>query len=64
MANNPLTVLHELGQSIWLDYIDRGILNDGTLRTLIDRDRLAGLTSNPAIFEKAIAHGEIGRAHV
>lgn len=58
MANNPLTMLHELGQSIWLDYIDRGILNDGTLRTLIDRDRLAGLTSNPAIFEKAIAHGD------
>ncbi len=54
---NALTRLNSLGQSIWLDYIDRQILEDGTLAALIKADRLAGLTSNPAIFEKAIAHG-------
>lgn len=55
--SNSLTRLNGLGQSIWLDYIDRQILEDGTLAALIEGDRLAGLTSNPAIFEKAIAHG-------
>lgn len=54
MPRNPLVALAELGQSIWLDYIDRRLL-DGTLERLIREDRLAGLTSNPAIFEKAIA---------
>lgn len=54
MPRNPLVSLADLGQSIWLDYIDRRIL-DGTLARLIREDRLAGLTSNPAIFEKAIA---------
>ena len=56
MPRNPLVELAQLGQSIWLDHIDRRIL-DGTLARLIREDRLAGLTSNPAIFEKAIAHG-------
>ena len=46
----------QLGQSLWLDYIDRRILVDGTLQRLIAEDRVAGLTSNPAIFEKAITH--------
>lgn len=54
MPRNPLVTLAELGQSIWLDYIDRRLL-DGTLERLIREDRLAGLTSNPAIFEKAIS---------
>lgn len=45
-----------LGQSLWLDYIDRRILVDGTLERLIAEDRVTGLTSNPAIFEKAITH--------
>jgi len=57
MKTNPLIALSNLGQSIWLDYIDRQILQDGTLQGLIDKDHLAGLTSNPAIFEKAIAQG-------
>lgn len=48
--------LRQLGQSIWLDFIDRTILEDGTLAKLIEQDGLAGLTSNPAIFEKAISH--------
>jgi transaldolase len=55
MNDNPLRHLHRLGQSIWLDYIDRTMLNDGSLVRLIAEDDLAGLTSNPAIFEKAIS---------
>jgi len=70
MHDNPLRHLHRLGQSIWLDYIDRTMLDDGRLARLIAEDDLAGLTSNPAIFEKAIssdpAYGEeisaLGRA--
>jgi transaldolase len=58
MKTNPLENLSRLGQSIWLDYIDRTILQDGTLGKLIEHDHLAGLTSNPAIFEKAIAHSK------
>ncbi len=54
MKNN-LNHLKQLGQSIWLDFIDRSIMSDGTLSELIQRDDLAGLTSNPAIFEKAIS---------
>lgn len=57
MAPDPLIRLNGMGQSIWLDYIDRAILQDGRLAELIERDRLAGLTSNPAIFEKAISQG-------
>lgn len=59
MTTNPLVDLSRLGQSIWLDYIDRKFLNDGSLDALIRKDHLAGLTSNPAIFEKAIADGEV-----
>ncbi|HSN70117.1 MAG TPA: transaldolase family protein, partial [Steroidobacteraceae bacterium] len=54
---NPLLHVRELGQSVWLDYIRRAMLADGTLARLIREDGLAGMTSNPAIFEKAIAHG-------
>lgn len=46
--------LHELGQSIWLDNITRGLLNSGTLRRYIDELSVTGLTSNPTIFEHAI----------
>lgn len=54
---NPLLQLRALGQSVWLDDIRRAWLVDGTLARLIADDGLAGVTSNPAIFEKAIAHG-------
>lgn len=54
---NPLRALTELGQSVWLDYIHRDLLTQGGLRRLIEEDGLRGLTSNPAIFQKAIAHG-------
>jgi transaldolase len=46
--------LHDLGQSLWLDNITRGILDDGTLRRYIDQYAVTGLTSNPTIFDEAI----------
>jgi transaldolase / glucose-6-phosphate isomerase len=54
-AANPLTQLQTFGQSIWLDYIRRDLLKGGELQRLITEDGLRGMTSNPAIFEKAIA---------
>ncbi len=54
-AANPLTQLQSFGQSIWLDYIRRDLLQGGELQRLITEDGLRGMTSNPAIFEKAIA---------
>jgi transaldolase/glucose-6-phosphate isomerase len=54
-AVNPLKQLQTLGQSIWLDYIRRDLLKGGELQRLIDEDGLGGMTSNPSIFEKAIA---------
>ncbi len=58
MDSNPLLKLKALGQSIWLDYIERGMFDSGDLAHLIKRDGLAGITSNPTIFEKAIAGHE------
>jgi len=49
--------LHELGQSIWLDNITRQLLDSGQLQRYIDDYSVTGLTSNPAIFDKAIASG-------
>lgn len=51
---NPLQGLHAHGQSVWLDYIRRSLLTSGELGRLIKEDGLRGVTSNPAIFEKAI----------
>jgi len=53
----PLHELHAAGQSIWLDYIDRTMLLDGDLARRIRDDALTGMTSNPTIFEKALASG-------
>jgi transaldolase len=55
MNKNPLLELENLGQSIWLDYLGRGALDNGELQRLIAQDGVSGLTSNPSIFEKAIA---------
>jgi len=54
-ATNPLKDLLKFGQSVWLDYIRRDLISSGELKRLIDEDGLRGMTSNPAIFEKAIA---------
>lgn len=55
MKNNPLKKLETLGQSIWLDYIRRDLIASGELKRLIEEDGVRGITSNPSIFEKAIA---------
>jgi transaldolase / glucose-6-phosphate isomerase len=52
---NPLRQLQEHGQSIWLDYIRRHLITSGELKCLVDEDGLSGVTSNPTIFDKAIA---------
>jgi len=49
--------LHDIGQSIWLDDITRGMLDDGTLQRYVDQCAVTGLTSNPSIFDSAIASG-------
>ena len=59
MKDNPLKRLETLGQSIWLDYIRRDLIASGQLRRLIEEDGLRGMTSNPSIFEKAIAESHI-----
>jgi len=51
--------LHELGQSLWLDNITRGILDDGTLRRYVDELSVTGLTSNPTIFDHALKTGDL-----
>ncbi|MCM0084152.1 transaldolase [Geomonas sp. Red32] len=57
MKQNPLLKLQGFGQSVWLDFLSRGLLVSGELVSLIQQDGVSGVTSNPAIFEKAIAHG-------
>lgn len=55
MSDNPLMVLGQLGQSPWYDFITRDLMASGKLARLIREDGLRGMTSNPTIFEKAIA---------
>ena len=56
---NPLKRLSKLGQSIWYDFIRRDLVEGGGLQRLIDEDSLSGMTSNPTIFQKAIAEGDL-----
>ena len=58
-ATNPLKALLSYGQSMWLDYIRRDLITSGSLKKMIDEDGLRGMTSNPAIFEKAIADSSL-----
>jgi transaldolase len=57
MDNHRLEALHAAGQSIWLDYIDRTMLHNGDLERRLTDDVLTGMTSNPTIFQKALAEG-------
>jgi len=57
MDNHRLKALHDAGQSIWLDYIDRTMLHNGDLERRLTDDVLTGMTSNPTIFQKALAEG-------
>ncbi|MGH9393274.1 MAG: transaldolase, partial [Terriglobales bacterium] len=54
---NPLQQLHSVGQSFWYDNIRRDLLRNGELARMVREDGLRGLTSNPTIFAKALAHG-------
>ena len=55
---NPLKQLEACGQSPWLDYLKRSLIETGQLKTMIERDGLKGITSNPSIFEKAIGESD------
>src|SRR5260370_2810473 len=57
MSTNRLQQLHDLGQSIWLDFIERTMLQNGDLERRIRDEALTGMTSNPTIFEKALSEG-------
>jgi transaldolase len=59
MSTNPLRMLTELGQSVWYDYIRRDLYQGPELRHLIEEDGLRGMTSNPTIFQQAIAATEL-----
>lgn len=64
MTQNPLQRLHDAGQSIWLDFIERAMLHNGDLTRRIRDDALTGMTSNPTIFEKALAEGDAYDAQI
>jgi transaldolase len=55
MSTNPLQELTTHGQQVWLDNLSRTLLREGTLQGLIEADGISGVTSNPAIFQKAVA---------
>ncbi|GAB4366391.1 MAG: hypothetical protein Kow00128_09820 [Deltaproteobacteria bacterium] len=57
MSGNPLVELGRAGQSPWLDFIERGLIESGELARLVREDGIRGVTSNPTIFEKAISGG-------
>ncbi|MBA4385924.1 MAG: transaldolase, partial [Anaerolinea sp.] len=52
---NNIDALHKLGQSLWYDNIQRSLLDNGALKGMIDRGEIKGVTSNPSIFNNAIA---------
>lgn len=58
MSRSPLQQLSDAGQSVWVDFLSRQALRDGTIARLIREDAVVGLTSNPTIFQKAIADGD------
>ena len=55
---NRLREIEALGQAVWIDNINRGLLEDGILQRLVDEDGISGVTSNPTIFEKAMGHSD------
>jgi transaldolase len=57
MADSRLQQLSALGQSVWIDYLSRDLLQSGELARMMHDDGIAGVTSNPTIFQKALAHG-------
>jgi len=57
MAESRLHELSARGQSVWIDYLSRDLLESGELKRMMDEDAVVGVTSNPTIFQKAISHG-------
>ena len=55
---NPLLQLKTQGQSVWYDTVDRAQLDNGLFKRMLDEDGVAGVTSNPTIFQKSISHGD------
>jgi transaldolase len=55
---NRLREIEALGQAVWIDNINRELLEDGILRRLVEEDGISGVTSNPTIFEKAMGHSD------
>jgi transaldolase len=56
--SNLLREIEALGQSIWIDNLNRDLLDGGTMRRLVEEDGISGVTSNPTIFEKGMGHSE------
>src|SRR5438105_4041887 len=57
MSDSNLHKLSALGQSVWIDYLSRDLLDTGELARMMSEDAVVGVTSNPTIFQKAISHG-------
>src|SRR5258707_13085889 len=57
-STRPLATPTERGQSVWIDLLSRESNRDGHLQELIDQDSVVGATSNPSIFQKAMAGGD------
>src|SRR5579864_4076354 len=57
MAESRLQKLSARGQSVWIDYLSRDLVQRGELKRLMDEDAVVGVTSNPTIFQKAISQG-------
>src|ERR671937_2037728 len=58
MPDSNLHKLSALGQSVWIDYLSRDLIETGELARMMDEDAVVGVTSNPTIFQKAISHGD------
>src|SRR5829696_1066641 len=56
--SNKLRDIEALGQAIWIDNLNRELLDDGTMRDLVEEDGISGVTSNPTIFEKGMGHSD------
>ncbi|MBE9209582.1 transaldolase [Nostoc sp. LEGE 06077] len=64
MATNHLQEIQQYGQSIWIDNLTRDMIQSGELKNLVENQGISGITSNPAIFEKAIANNAIYDADI
>src|SRR5581483_3836497 len=58
MARSALHKLSARGQSVWIDYLSRDVLAEGKLARMMEEDAVVGVTTNPTIFQKAIAEGD------